>query len=103
MKLNNKNLRQPLKPRHIPLRSCIVCRTKRVKRELVRLVYSNDTVEVDTRGKKAGRGAYLCPQLKCWETSLKKGRLDYALHIRINPENRQSLLEYAKSLFEIEA
>jgi predicted RNA-binding protein YlxR (DUF448 family) len=102
VKLNSKNLRQTLKPRHIPQRSCIVCRTKKDKRELVRLVYSNNTVEVDPRGKKAGRGAYLCPRVECWETGLKKGRLDYALHIRISPENRQTLLEYANNLYEIE-
>lgn len=103
MKLQlNKNLRQPLKPRHIPQRSCIVCRTKKDKRELVRLVYNNNAVEVDPRGKKAGRGAYLCPNFECWETGLKKGRLEYALRIRITPDNRQSLLDYAKNLFEIE-
>jgi predicted RNA-binding protein YlxR (DUF448 family) len=102
MMLHSKNLHQTLKPRHIPQRSCVVCRSKRSKQELIRLVYCNDIVEVDPKGKKSGRGAYLCPRFECWETGLKKGRLDYALHIRINPENRQVLLGYAASLFEIQ-
>ena len=100
MKLNSKSIHQTIKPKHIPQRSCIVCRSKRDKRELVRLVCSDNIVEVDLRGKKTGRGAYLCPKFECWETGLKKGRLDYALHARISPENRQTLLEYAKNLVE---
>ena len=103
MKLNRKSIPQTIKPKHIPQRSCIVCRSKRDKRELVRLVYSNNTVEVDPKGKAAGRGAYLCPNFECWETGLKKGRLDYALHARISPENRQTLLEYVKNLVEKKA
>lgn len=65
------------------------------------MVYNNTSIEVDPRGKKPGRGAYLCPNIECWETGLKKGRLEYALHSKISPENRQTLLEYAKNIYEI--
>ena len=98
MKSHSNTIRQALKPKHIPQRSCIVCRDKTSKRELVRLVCSDNNVEIDPGGKKEGRGAYLCPKFECWETGLKKNRLDYVLRAKISPENRQALLDYAKNL-----
>jgi hypothetical protein len=98
MNLQNKVKSQPLKPRHIPQRSCIACREKRDKKDLIRLVYNASIVEIDPKGKKVGRGAYLCSKYECWDIGLKKNRLDHALRINISPENRQALLEYGKSL-----
>jgi len=83
--------------RHIPLRTCIACRKTTAKRELVRLVCLPDgSVEVDSTGKKSGRGAYLCPDRSCWETALKSGKLEYALKTRLNSENREKLLIYGQ-------
>ena len=103
MKSQNKSTAQALKPRHIPQRSCVVCKNKRDKRELIRLVNTDNVVEVDPRGKKAGRGAYLCSRFECWDTGIQKGRLDYALRTRVSPENRQALLDFAQSLSKKEA
>lgn len=103
MKSQSKSTSQALKPRHIPQRSCVVCRDKRNKRELIRLVNNDNIVEVDPRGKKSGRGAYLCPRFECWDTGIKKGRLDYALRAKLSPENRQALLDFAQSLPKKEA
>ena len=89
---------QTLKPRHIPQRSCIACRDKKNKRDLVRLVYNTGIVEIDMKGKKPGRGAYLCAKYECWDTGLRKSRLEYALGITLGSENRQALLEYGSSL-----
>jgi len=60
---------------------------------------SNGSVEVDTSGKKAGRGAYLCQTPECWETGLKSGRLEYTLRITLTQENREQLIKYGKDLF----
>jgi predicted RNA-binding protein YlxR (DUF448 family) len=98
MNPRNKGITQALKPRHVPQRSCIVCRNKRNKQELVRLVYNDNIVQIDPKGEKAGRGAYLCPKFECWDRGLKKSHLEYALHTKISPENRQRLMEYAESL-----
>ena len=85
--------------KHIPLRTCIACRKTCGKRGLVRLVRIPDgAVEVDTTGKKSGRGAYLCPDRNCWENALSTGRLEYALHTSIKPENKEKLKEYAKGI-----
>lgn len=88
--------------KHIPQRTCVVCRKKIGKRELVRLVcVPGGGVVVDTTGKKAGRGAYLCSTLECWQNALKSGRLEHALRTSISQQNRDELISYAQG-FESE-
>jgi predicted RNA-binding protein YlxR (DUF448 family) len=93
---------QALRQKHVTERTCIACRAAKGKRELVRLVCSTSVIEVDPKGKKPGRGVYLCPYRKCWELSLKSNRIEYGLHTKLSTENRQSLLEYGRSLPERE-
>jgi len=73
------------------------------KRELIRLVGNADAVQIDPKGKEAGRGAYLCPIRECWETGLKGNRLEHTLRVKLTLENRQVLVEYGKSLPERES
>jgi predicted RNA-binding protein YlxR (DUF448 family) len=87
-----------LRHKHIPERSCIVCRGKRAKKELIRLVGSADIVKIDLKGKDAGRGAYLCPIRECWEMGLKGDRLEHALKVKLTLENRRVLVEYGRNL-----
>ena len=85
--------------KHVPQRTCVVCRRIRPKRELVRVVRTpSGSIEVDVTGKKAGRGAYLCPVPSCWEAGLSKNRLNHALKVQTKSEDRQALLEYSKTL-----
>lgn len=84
--------------KHVPGRSCVACRKTRGKRELVRLVSSDGLVVVDTKGKKPGRGVYLCPGKECWETAMKNDRIEYGLRTKLSAENRQLLLKYGRSL-----
>ena len=89
----------PAPVKHIPQRTCVACGEVRPKQELVRLVrVFGGGVEVDPNGKKAGRGAYLCPALDCWQAGLKKGRLDYILRTALTEDNRQQLIEYGQGL-----
>ena len=77
----------------------MACRKVKAKRELIRVVRISDrNVEVDTTGKKAGRGAYLCWAQDCWETGLKGGRLEHALRTALTQENREQLTIYGKDL-----
>jgi len=85
--------------KHIPQRTCVACRQVKTKRELIRLVrIANGRVEVDTSGKKAGHGAYLCQTPECWEIGLKSGRLEYALQTTLTQENREQLIGHGKEL-----
>jgi predicted RNA-binding protein YlxR (DUF448 family) len=84
-----------VKTKRPPQRTCIACRQVKEKKDLVRLVSTqNGIAEIDVFGRKPGRGAYLCPKRTCWELALKKNRLDYALRTRLCDDNRQTLREY---------
>jgi predicted RNA-binding protein YlxR (DUF448 family) len=86
-------------PRRVPQRTCIACRSTNGKRELVRVVRTPEgTVEVDPTGKRAGRGAYICPEAACWQLALKKGRLEPALKVKLSADDRLRLTEYATRL-----
>ncbi len=77
----------------------MACRKVKAKRELIRVVRTyNGNVEVDTSGKKAGRGAYLCRAPECWEIGLKGGRLEHALRVSLTQDNREQLITYGKDL-----
>ena len=89
------------KSKHIPQRTCVACRQKRDKKDLIRLVCAeNGVVEVDMSAKKPGRGAYLCPKKDCWEAGLRRNRLEYALRTKLSNDNRRVLIEYSSSLSE---
>ncbi len=88
-----------MRTRHVPQRSCIVCRTKAAKRELVRIVMTPDgSCLVDPTGKRAGRGAYLCHKAGCWERAVSTGRLAQALRGDIRPEDKEQLFEFGRTL-----
>ena len=71
-------------PKKIPMRMCVGCREMKPKRELIRVVRSQDgNVTVDFTGKAAGRGAYVCRSVECLERAIKAGGLDRALEHKI--------------------
>jgi len=87
--------------KHIPQRTCVACRKVRPKRQLIRLVRSSDgSVEVDTGGKRVGRGVYLCRAQECWEVGLKGSHLEHALRTTLALENREQLIRYGEDLGE---
>jgi uncharacterized protein len=91
--------RQPGRPRHVPQRTCVGCRTTAAKRGFVRVVRRPDGhVVVDPTGKANGRGAYVCASPSCWEVALKRGRLAQSLRVTIAEEDRQALADYGRSL-----
>jgi len=100
-----KTLKPDRKPhqtriKHIPERTCIACRRKAGKRELVRLVRSGEVVEADPKGKKPGRGVYLCLSSDCWEKGLIGNRIEHGLRIKLSADNRLLLLEYGRGLIK---
>ena len=61
------------------MRMCIACRQSRPKKELVRVVASEDGLFADETGKAHGRGAYLCPNVECLDKAKKTKAFDTAL------------------------
>jgi hypothetical protein len=87
------------KTKHIPQRTCIACRTTSSKRQFVRVVRTPEgAVTVDTTGKAAGRGAYVCAQSDCWAEAIKKDRLAHALRTTISQADHEALERYAEQL-----
>jgi predicted RNA-binding protein YlxR (DUF448 family) len=77
--------------KHVPLRTCVVCREKTGKRQLVRVVATADGVQVDPGGKMNGRGAYLCERETCWQRAIVSDVLAKALRVTLTPEDRERL------------
>lgn len=68
--------------KRVPIRTCIACREKAVKRDMVRIVRTADgAVTVDGTGKIRGRGANLCSRLECFEKAAKNKRFKSALNL----------------------
>jgi predicted RNA-binding protein YlxR (DUF448 family) len=87
-----------MKPRHVPIRTCVGCRQERPKREMVRVVRTPEgNVVADPTGKRAGRGAYLCPTYDCWTRALQRGSLAHTLKTEITLADRTELERIAGS------
>jgi len=90
----NSNRKQT---KHVPKRTCVSCRQVKTKGEMIRLVRVGEgKVEVDSSGKKPGRGAYLCSSPQCWESGLHRGRLEHVLRTSLSREKREEILEQGK-------
>ena len=91
--------KQPLRPKHVPLRTCIACRSTEAKRGLVRVVRTPEgRVELDATGKKNGRGAYVHESRACWDEALKKERLARALKVNVPVDDMQQLQAHAETI-----
>ena len=72
------------KPRKIPQRQCVGCRTMKDKKALIRVVRSPEgEVSLDFHGKKPGRGAYVCPDPDCLKKARKSRALERAFETEI--------------------
>lgn len=88
--------------KHVPMRSCIVCRAQKDKSALVRLVRKSDgTVSVDMTGKEPGRGAYVCAEGSCKADLVKKRVLNKVFKQQVPQEVYESLrLQFAEKCDE---
>jgi predicted RNA-binding protein YlxR (DUF448 family) len=76
-----------VKPKHIPIRTCVACRTTDAKRGLLRVVRQADgSVAYDPKGKMPGRGAYVCAQPACIAMARKQKKLERSLKSAAIPE-----------------
>ena len=81
-------------PKKIPMRQCLGCREMKQKRELIRVVRSPEgEISLDFRGKKPGRGAYVCPNPDCLKRAIKAKALSRAFGVEIPQEIMEALQE----------
>ena len=66
------------------MRQCLGCNEHKPKIELLRVVKSPEgEISLDFKGKKSGRGAYICRDLKCLRRARKSRRIDKNLAVTI--------------------
>lgn len=81
--------------RRVPMRTCVVCRDKDNKRQLIRLVRTDQGVVIDPTGKLHGRGAYLCDKPECWQRAATTDILGRALRTTLTDADRERLKQGA--------
>ena len=75
------------KVKKIPMRRCVGCNEHKPKVELLRVVRDPEGgVSLDFKGKKSGRGAYICRDVKCLKKARKSHRIDRDLECTIPDE-----------------
>lgn len=82
-----------------PMRSCVVCREKFIKRDLLRIVRGTDgKIRLDPTGKLPGRGAYICRNPQCLEKFLKRPSLERVFKQQIPKEDIETIRAEVRSL-----
>ena len=75
------------KVKKIPQRQCVGCREMKDKKALIRVVKSPEgEISLDDKGRKPGRGAYVCPNVECLRRARKSRALERAFETQIPPE-----------------
>lgn len=73
--------------KRVPQRKCVGCGEMIGKKGAVRVVRDKDgNFSVDPTGKKSGRGAYICNDMKCLELARKGKKLERSFKCRVPAE-----------------
>ncbi len=67
--------------RAVPQRTCVGCRVRAAKSDLLRLVAVEGVLVPDHRGRLPGRGAYLHPDPACLELAERRRAFPRALRL----------------------
>jgi predicted RNA-binding protein YlxR (DUF448 family) len=87
------------RPKHVPIRTCAICREQGTKRGLTRIVRQPDgTVAIDPGGRLNGRGAYICDKVSCWDRAASTDVLAKALNVDLSQEFRDALRQFGRSM-----
>ena len=76
----------------IKIRTCIACRNKKQKSELLRIVSQNGNAVLDETQKINSRGIYICNDSKCIAKLLKAKDITKCVKIKVKQESIQELL-----------
>ncbi len=83
-----------IKHKKIPLRKCTGCQEMKNKKELIRIVRSEEgEFSLDTTGKKQGRGAYICKCVECLDKAQKTKGLERSFKSSVPKEVYEKLKE----------
>ncbi len=76
-----------MKGKKIPMRQCVGCRESKEKKQLIRVVKTEEEILlIDRTGKQNGRGAYLCDSIECLKKARKSNGLSRAFKMNVADE-----------------
>ena len=76
----------------IKQRTCIACRVKKQKQELIRIVSKDNVAVIDEEQKQNTRGIYICKDSKCINKLLKAKDITKCVKIKVTVESVKELL-----------
>lgn len=80
----------------IPQRQCVGCRMMKNKKELIRILKTDEGIIIDDTGMKNGRGAYICPNAQCLKKAIENKGLERSFKMPVDKEVYDNL----KGVFE---
>lgn len=82
--------------RHVPMRTCIGTRTQHAKRDMIRLIRTEDGhIVIDLTGKRAGsRGVYLSKSRMAAEQAIRQRRFEAEFEQPLLKEDEEAILAY---------
>lgn len=85
----------------IPMRQCVGCGQMKEKKKMFRIIHTpEDTIVLDSTGKKNGRGAYICPDAECLTKARRSKGLSRSLKMAIPDEIYEQLAKEMENIAE---
>lgn len=80
------------------LRQCLACKTIKSKEDLIRITKDSQTQEtkINYNNKIKGRSAYICKDIECLETALKRKKIEYSLKCSLSENIKEELYTVLK-------
>ena len=76
----------------VPLSKCTGCNEVKNKKDMIRVIRDKEgNISMDATGRKNGRGAYICPDVKCLEKAMKSKGLERTLKAKVPEEVYEQL------------
>lgn len=83
----------------VPLRQCVGCGEMKNKKEMIRILKTAEgEFLLDATGRKNGRGAYLCPDMECFQKAVKNRGLERSFKMAIPKEVYETLEKEMRQL-----
>ncbi|GAB2565774.1 YlxR family protein [Leucobacter ruminantium] len=70
----------------VSVRTCVACRKRATRAELLRVVLHDGRLIVDDRAVLPGRGAWVHPTARCLEQAVSRGSFSRALRVSGKPD-----------------
>ena len=74
-------------------RTCIACRTRKQKEELLRIVSKEGVATLDEKQKENTRGMYVCKESTCINKLLKAKDITKCIKINVTGDSMKELLK----------